>query len=234
VFRSIRDLVGRPGTLTLAFVLGRRRPYFAPFQLFLVANIVFFVVQSALGFQVLSNDLASHIGALRGGNQFYSATARPIVERRLLETGRTLEQYSDVFNHAVRVNAKALVVLLVPAVALVVFASFPRAKHPLISAAVFALHFVAFFLLLETVMMPLVGIPAGLALRAIGLSRWWDLLTSTLLLAISAAWLYRAYRTVYEARPVGAALRATVLGALLVPLLIAYRLVVFLVTLHTT
>src|SRR5690348_4774806 len=108
VFSSIRDLVGRPGTLTVAFMQGRRRPYFAPFQLFLVANIVFFVVQAALGFQVLSNDLASHIGALRGGNQYYSGIARPMLERRLEDTGRTLEQYSDVFNHAVRVNAKAL------------------------------------------------------------------------------------------------------------------------------
>jgi hypothetical protein len=234
VFRSIRDLVGRPGTLTLAFVLGRRKPYFAPFQLFLVANIVFFVVQSALGFQVLSNDLASHIGAQRGGNQFYAAAARPIVERRLLETGRTLEQYSDVFNHAVRVNAKALVVLLVPAVALIVLVSFPRPRHALITATVFALHFVAFFLLLEAVLIPIVGIPAGLALSALGLGRWWDLLTSTLLLAICVGWLYRAYRTVYEAQPAGAALRAAVLAAMFVPLLIGYRFVVFLATLYTT
>src|SRR4051794_19402285 len=62
VFRSVRDLVIRPGALTAAYMRGQRRPYFAPFQMFLVANVCFFVLQSALGFQVLSNDLGSHIG----------------------------------------------------------------------------------------------------------------------------------------------------------------------------
>jgi hypothetical protein len=103
-----------------------------------------------------------------------------------------------------------------------------------VTATVFAFHFVAFFLLLDAVVMPLGGIPAGLALHALGLGRWWDLLTSTLLLVICAAWLYRAYRIVYEAQPVAAALRALILAALFVPLLIGYRFVVFLVTLYTT
>src|SRR5262245_14253272 len=113
VFRTVHDLVLRPGALTAAYMRGQRRPYFAPFQLFLVTNVLFFVLQSALGFQVLSNDLESHIGT-RKGSQFYSAIARPIAERRLAATGRTSAQYTDVFNHAVRVNAKALVVAMVP------------------------------------------------------------------------------------------------------------------------
>ena len=124
VFRSVRDLVIRPGALTAAYMRGQRRPYLAPFQMFLVSNVLFFVLQSALGFQVLSNDLGSHIGTWKGSKQFYSAIARPIAERRLAATGRTLEQYTDVFNHAVRLYAKGLVVAMVPLVGLVVLAFF--------------------------------------------------------------------------------------------------------------
>jgi hypothetical protein len=234
VFRSIRDLVVRPGTLTAAYINGYRKPYFAPFQIFLITNVLFFVLQSALGFQVLSNDLGSHIGMAGRASQYYSGIARPIAERRLAATDRSIEDYTDVFNHAVRVNAKAMVVLMVPAIALISLASFPRARFPLITSVVFALHFVAFFLLLEALMMPLVGIPAGMLLRVLSLGRLWDPLMSAVLIAVCAVWIYKAYRRVYGAPPISAAFRSVGLSLLFIPIVIGYRFVVFLVTLYTT
>lgn len=235
VFRSVRDLVIRPGALTAAYMRGQRRPYFAPFQMFLVTNVLFFIFQSALGFQVLSNDLGSHIGTWKGsGAQFYSAIARPIAERRLAATGRTIEQYTDVFNHAVRVNAKGLVVAMVPMVGLVLLASFPRARYPVTTATVLALHFLAFFLLLETLLILILGIPAGRLLSALGVGWLWDPLTSAVLIAICAAWIYQACRVVYGASAKSAALKAAGIAGLLVPVIICYRFIVFLVTLYTS
>jgi hypothetical protein len=234
VVRSVRDLIVRPGALTAAYMRGQRRPYFAPFQMFLVANVLFFVLQSALGFQVLSNDLGSHIGTWKGSRQHYSAIARPIAERRLAATGRTIEQYTDVFNHAVRVNAKGLVAVMVPLVGLVLLASFPRARYPVTTAIVLALHFLAFFLLLETVLMPVLAIPAGRLLSALALGWLWDPLTSAVLIAICAAWIYKASRVVYGASATSAALKAAAIAGLLIPIIICYRFIVFLVTLYTT
>jgi hypothetical protein len=234
VFRSVRDLVFRPGTLTAAYMRGQRRPYFAPFQLFLVTNVLFFVLQSALGFQVLSNDLGSHIGTWKRSRQYYSAIARPIAERRLAATGRTIEQYTDVFNHAVQVNAKGLVVVMVPLMGLVVLASFPRARYPITTGIVLALHFLAFFLLLETLLMPLVGVPAGMLLSALSAGWLWDPLTSAVLIAICAAWIYKASRVVYGASAKSAALKAAVIAGLFIPIIVCYRFIVFLVTLFTT
>jgi hypothetical protein len=234
VFRSIRDLVMRPGALTAAYMRGQRRPYVAPFQMFLVTNVLFFVLQSALGFQVLSNDLGSHIGTWTGSRQYYSAIARPIAERRLAATGRTIEQYTDVFNQAVRVNAKGLVVAMVPLVGLVLLAAFPRGRYPVATAIVLALHFLAFFLLLETLAMPLLGVPAGMLLSALSLGWLWDPLTSTVLIAICAAWIYKASRAVYGASAKSAALKAAAIAGLFIPVIICYRFIVFLVTLFTT
>jgi hypothetical protein len=233
VFRSVRDLVTRPGALTAAYMRGQRRPYFAPFQMFLVTNVLFFVVQSALGFQMLSNDLGSHIGTWKG-SQFYSAIARPIAERRLAATGRTIEQYTDVFNHAVRVNAKGLVVAMVPMVGLVLLAFFPRARYPVTTAIVLALHFLAFFLLLEALVMPLLAVPAGRLLSALSVGWLWDPLISAVVFAICAVWIYKASRVVYGASARSAALKAAGIAALLVPVVICYRFIVFLVTLFTT
>jgi hypothetical protein len=234
VFRSVRDLVLAPGRLTAAYINGHRKPYFAPFQIFLIANLLFFVVQSALGFQVLSNDLRSHIGTAGRASQYYSGIARPIAERRIAASGRTIDDYADVFNHAVRVNAKAMVVLMVPAIALIAFASFPRARYPLITAVVFALHFLAFFLLLEGLMMPLVGIPAGMLLGALSLGWLWDPLTSAMLIALCGVWIYKAYRTVHRASQISAGVKSAALALLFVPIIVGYRFVVFLVTLYTT
>ena len=233
VFRSVRDLAIRPGALTAAYMRGQRRPYFAPFQMFLVMNVLFFILQSALGFQVLSNDLGSHIGTSKG-SQFYSAIARPIAERRLAATGRTIEQYTDVFNHAVGVNAKGLVVAMVPMVGLVLLASFPRARYPVTTASVLALHLLALFLLLETLIMPLLGVPAGMLLSALSVGWLWDPLISAVLMAICAVWIYKASRVVYGASAKSAALKAAGIAGLLVPVIVCYRFIVFLVTLFTT
>lgn len=46
LLRSIRSLLTRPGGLTTAYLAGLRRPYLAPLQLFLVANVVFFATES--------------------------------------------------------------------------------------------------------------------------------------------------------------------------------------------
>src|SRR4249920_2508411 len=42
LIRSFRYLVTRPGSLTVAFLQGRRKPYLGPIQLFLLANVLFF------------------------------------------------------------------------------------------------------------------------------------------------------------------------------------------------
>lgn len=45
LLRTVRVLVAQPGRLTVDFLRGCRRPYVAPFHLFLVANLVFLVIQ---------------------------------------------------------------------------------------------------------------------------------------------------------------------------------------------
>ncbi len=76
---------------------------------------------------------------------------------------------------------------MVPLVGLVLLASFPRARYPVTTAIVLALHFLAFFLLLETLLMPLVGVPAGKLLSALSVGWLWDPLMSAVLIAICAA-----------------------------------------------
>lgn len=53
--RTAWKLLRHPGELTVAWVSGIRKPYVAPFQLFLIANVLFFAIQWATNENVFSS-----------------------------------------------------------------------------------------------------------------------------------------------------------------------------------
>lgn len=61
LIRSFRCLVTRSGGLTVAYVQGRRMTYLGPFQLLLVANVLFFAMQSLAKANIVSSTLDSHL-----------------------------------------------------------------------------------------------------------------------------------------------------------------------------
>src|SRR5262245_9137044 len=86
VARSVLKLLRHPGELTLAWVNGIRKPYVAPFQLFLLANVLFFAVQSATGVNVVGSSLDSHLH-----HQDWNTLAQSALSQRLAATHMTLE-----------------------------------------------------------------------------------------------------------------------------------------------
>jgi hypothetical protein len=61
VLRTFTTLAVRPGGLTTAFLAGRRKAYLNPVALFLVANVMFFAVESLTHGLVFSTPLQSHL-----------------------------------------------------------------------------------------------------------------------------------------------------------------------------
>jgi Protein of unknown function (DUF3667) len=78
LLRSVRYLVTRPGFLTVAYLQGRRKPYVGPVPLFLIANVVFFAIESLTGGRVFTTPLDSHLHT-----QPWSAVTESLVSRRL-------------------------------------------------------------------------------------------------------------------------------------------------------
>ena len=143
LLRSLRTLVRHPGTLTTAYVAGRRKPFIGPFQLFLVANVAFFTAQSLTHMRIFSSPLDSHLY-----HQDWSAAAQRLVAHRLASSDMTLERYAPLFDQAVVLNAKSLVVLMVVPFALFLPLLFLRSRRPFATHVSFALHLYAFVLLL--------------------------------------------------------------------------------------
>jgi hypothetical protein len=114
VIRSFRHLITRPGALTVAYTRGQKKAYLLPFEIFLVANVLFFAVQSLTGENVFSTTLDSHLH-----HQDWAAFAQQLVAHRVESLHTTLDRYAPVFDEAVGVNAKSLIILMVLAFALI-------------------------------------------------------------------------------------------------------------------
>ncbi len=228
LLRSLRRLVVRPGALTVAYVEGRRQPFLGPLQLFLVANVLFFAVQSMSRTNVFSTPLASHLA-----QQDWSDLARALVSGHLAAVGTTLAAYAPLFDRAAVLNAKSLVILMVLAFAALLPIVFLRSRRPFAVHVVFSLHLYAFLLLLFC---------AALAVEAVDLllgggglqSPLLDKTVSLVNLACCAVYLHVAIGRVYGAAGAMRIVKAAVLSVAVAALVLGYRFAIFLITLYTT
>ncbi|HKS53694.1 MAG TPA: DUF3667 domain-containing protein [Steroidobacteraceae bacterium] len=228
LLHSLRDLIIRPGAMTNAYVLGPRKPYIGPFQLFLIVNVAFFAVQAFADSPIFSNSLHSHLY-----EQDWSAFARNLVETKLAAAHTTLAAYTPVFDHAVDVNARSLVVLLVLPFTLLLIPLFATSHRPFVTHLVFALHLLAFLLLCSCVLLLVTLLEkwlGGSGLR----SPLFDWGTFAVLVAVVATYLYVAAGVVYGATGVVRALKVALLAVVIAAAVPGYRFLIFMVTLYYT
>jgi hypothetical protein len=228
LIRSLRRLLTRPGSLTVAYVNGPRKPYIGPFPLFLVANVVFVAVQSMTGTNVFSSTLDNHLHI-----QDWSPVAQRLVLHHLETARMTLDQYAPIFNRAVVFHAKALVVSMIVPFSLLLPIVFYRARKTFGVHVVFAVHTYAFLLLLFCVSLVIDAVDVlcgGGGFESAAM----DTILSTLNLAACTAYLYVASGPVYGVRGVTRALASLTLALAVGAIVLGYRFGLFLFTLYVT
>jgi hypothetical protein len=226
--RTSWDLLRRPGALTAAYLGGKRKPYLAPFQVFLLANVLFFAVQSVSNSSVFGTRLDSHLHV-----QDWQATARHLVDARLEQRHVTLAHYEAVFNRVVEANAKSLVILMTVPFALLLWLLFRRTPHPFITHAALSLHVWAFVLVVFSLALLIADVDTmggGQGLRSARM----DNVLSAVNVVACAVYLYLGIGVVYQARGVVRAAKALVLTLALGVIVLGYRFLVFLITLFAT
>ncbi|MBL7776124.1 MAG: DUF3667 domain-containing protein [Saprospiraceae bacterium] len=225
VLRSFGLLVGRPGWLTSEYLRGRRRPYLKPVQLFFVVNLVYFLTIGWSNFRTYENPLHSQLR-----NPY-----RPVVEQMLdarfgpgdTEGRQDFELRFDRQNHLL---AKSLLILIVPLLALSMWALYPGryfGEH-----LITALHFQALMLVWNMVL--------GIVLRG-GLSAWLPLPAGIQRFSAEVSeplfwvvlWAFLTFRSVYASHWAATLLRALGFALLWLPVVILYRFLVFLATFYT-
>jgi len=225
--RSAWKLLRHPGALTLAWTRGVRKSYVAPFQLFLIANVFFFGVQWVTSENVFSSSLDSHLH-----HQDWSALAQSLLARRLEATHTTLEQYQPVFDRAVVLNAKSLILLMtIPFALILPLASF-RERRPFMTHVAFSLHLYTFLLVLFCVALLLARFSELLGFGGLEVPRV-DNVLSIANLAACTVYIYLASGPVYGASGKLRAAKAFLLALAVATIVLGYRFVLFLITLYT-
>lgn len=228
VMRSFRTLATQPGRLTAAFQDGLRKPYIGPFQIFLLANVLFFALQSMSAFNIFTQPLDYRLHG-----QPLSDLAQDLLDARLRATGRSFAAYAPVFDQAVAVNAKSFIGLMVPPFALLLPLVFWRPARPLAVHFVFSLHFYAVLLLLFCVPLGIMALEKALGGDGL-MSQNTDYAVSIGLMVASAAYLYRAIRPVYDSVGALRVAQAALLTLAAVLIFMGYRFALVPITLYTT
>jgi hypothetical protein len=225
--RSLRCLIMRPGALTVAYLQGQRKPYTLPLQLFLVANVLFFAMQSLTGAKIFSTPLDQHLHS-----DIWGGVAQQLVTHHLESRRTTLALYAPVFDQAVALNAKSLIVVMVLPFALLPAVLFYRSR-PFVAHVVFSLHFYAFLLLLLCISLAVVGVDRLLGGHGLESERF-DHVLSIVEVLVCAVYLYVAAGPVYGARGAARILKVLPLVFAVVGIFLGYRFVLLLITLYST
>jgi hypothetical protein len=232
IFRSLRLLLTEPGRLTADHLRGKRKPHIPPLQLFLLANLVFFLLHPLIGSNTLTTDLNTQLHYT-----WHHAIVESLVAPRLALRALTVESYAAIFDPAAITLAKSLVILVVPVFSLAVMAFYWRQRRNLAAHLTFSLHFSAVWLLMLCLILALTNLfvfllgrahvfPSAIAVSGgiLGCS-----------LALMSLYLFRAARAVYlrESWPITAA-KALAMSAALLLSLQAYRFALFFLTFWST
>jgi hypothetical protein len=229
VVRSCRCLLLQPGSLTLAFLEGRRKPFIAALPLFLLANVLFFAVQSVSPEKVFSSPLGSHLH-----QQDWEALAQRLVAQKLAATGSSIEAYAPIFDRAVALNAKSLVILMVVPLLFFLPLLFRGAGRPFAAHVVFALHSLAFQLVLLCALLLIMAAGSWIGAEHAFASQFADHSLFGIYLAGCAVYFYLSTRTVFGSSGVLGALKTATLTLTAGTAVVGYRFALFLITLYST
>jgi thiamine biosynthesis protein ThiS len=232
IFRSFRLLFTRPGFLTSEYLRGCRKPYLHPFQLFFVANLVYFILQPLTTWSGLKAwlNVQTHMMS-------YSSLAARLVAHRMVAKGMTELEINRAFDHAVDIQARSLVVLIVPLFALVLSVLEWRKRRFFGEHLVSSLHFTAYYLIAVFIVifgggtlvvraLSLFGVPIHVAdLRFV--------MAPLAYLAI-ACYSFVALRAVYGDSVMAAAMKAILFTAATDLMVEIYQFILFLTALYAS
>lgn len=141
IFRSLKLLLFYPGSLSVDFVKGVRVKYMKPFQLFLVANIIFFLFLSDL-------DLFRTPSQWFFKEDFDGVKVLKKVRAITAETGLTQSELAIAYDKKSSDLAKGLIVFIIPFIAMIGKLFHLKKGVEFGKHIIFATHFFSFVLIL--------------------------------------------------------------------------------------
>ncbi len=231
ILRTFRALLVRPGALAKDFLDGRRKPYLGPVQLFVTANLIYFLLQPFSGFVPFTTTLGVHT------TQFWwSGLATQMTSDRIAAKHIAFEQYQRDFNETAHLQGKTLLIIMVPFFAVIVWALYGRARRFYAEHLVFSFYAFAFLLIWTGVSTVITSALVTVAVR-LGLRPGYMMIevTSSLFsMVVFGSYLFLAARRTYGESKALTWLKSAVLTAALLLVMTIYRFILFFTTFLAT
>ena len=159
-YRTIKTLVRKPGELERAYFHGGRSRYTKPLTLFVMLNLVFFLVQPHTG--LLGYHYHEYLSARHSGD---AHAAR--IREKLMRTHEPERSYEARFNAVLQEQKKSVLLISVPVIALVMLVLFAGSGRTYVEHLVFSVHLYT-YLLVFFLMLILAAIPIFVGLSFLG------------------------------------------------------------------
>ena len=227
--RTLKVLFTKPGELSNAYFRGGRSRYTKPLTVFVILNIVFFIIQPHT---FLLHD--------KYNNYIKIPTYGARVQKQLLATKEPEQTYAARFNTNLQNQKKSLLIFSVPLLALVMVPLFAGTRRTYAEHLVFSVQVYTFVLIYLGVTVALF-VPLVFLLRALGPSGLsvlsvigTDLVITGLLEVGLIIYIYLGLRRAYETSRLRSALSALVLAWAVAILIGVYHEAAFFATFWTT
>ena len=229
--RTLKVLFTKPGEISRAYFHGGRSRYTKPLTLFVIINVIFFLIQPHT--RVFNYSFSDYVTT--------SARRIAVVQDHLRQTGESQQTYAARFDANLRDQKKSLFIVAVPVLALVMALLFVGSGRTYAEHLVFSVQVYAFLLAYLALVVLIALLPVALALRAagpgsasigrvLGTERTIDII----LLAGLVAYIYAGLRRAYDLSRTRASVFALILACATGFLIAAYSRLLFYATFWTT
>jgi hypothetical protein len=229
VFSTFQSLVTRPGLLAGNFLAGRRKSQMGPVQLFVVCNVIYFLMQPLTVFAPFTSTLAIQTTA-RPWHRLASAMVASKVAARQVTTA----EYTRAFDEAAHLQGKSLVILMVPLFAFGPWALYGRRRPFYAEHLVFAFYIFAFLVLWMGISTLALTKPVLFGLRHGWSDGVIEMTASTVISLPFVLYLFAALGRMYAESRWRTALKTLLLSGWAVAVLTAYRFVLFFTSFYAT
>lgn len=185
--KSLWSLLRRPGAMTADVLAGRRVRWASPFQVFIIANLIYYLAASALGLGTFETPLRYHFNYALHGD-----LAQRMSEAQAATLGLTAEDYAERFDRLAHTLSKTLVVFFVPVFMAAFALLHRRSRRYVLEHATAGLHFTSLTLLVLLLPIPLVILLIELTAASSG-DLFWSTTTATLLGVYGGLFFHRVY-----------------------------------------
>lgn len=216
--QSLKHLFFKPGALTSEHLAGRKKLFTKPLALFVITNVIYFLVQPLVNINTFNSTLRMQTA----GRMLHGPWARGLVEQKIAARQTEFEAYEKLYNAKSEQLAKSLIILQIPLLAALVNLLYVTRRRFFFDHLIFATHFYCFMLWVSIAL-------------TFGVFLYWKLGGNVYnlevpLFVLTGIYFIAAARKVYcESWPLTVTKGILLTGSFAL-VLIAYRIVLFLVT----